>query len=345
MKKLTINISAIFIAIILLASCSKKPEDACGCIQKAANDFMVQGVKIESIDDLREPCKDLLDHFKEDAAARAIILSAAEKVYESLKNKELIKIEGEDLPVLPTYTYNTISEFNEERFKKGGEYKFFRTHITINEVVYLGDHDVYRQNTAFSSSNKKANVYITLDSVMKKNPFFKGIMIDEFYLLVDTKSHNFLLDSSKLDIAAKTIHAFDWNEGSIDGITSSVNAFNEIENVAGFNNFISDLKNGRYYRVGNFNMDGGDTKEFQSQASNLDNVFGKTMCLSKASGFSGIYEGKAITIDKINNITKLPPPKLELLNRTGEQLDVKSAINSYLNRDKMTDYPGGSNYY
>ena len=83
MKKLTINISAIFIAIILLASCSKKPEDACGCIQKAANDFMVQGVKIESIDDLREPCKDLLDHFKEDAAARAIILSAGEKVFES----------------------------------------------------------------------------------------------------------------------------------------------------------------------------------------------------------------------------------------------------------------------
>ena len=92
-------------------------------------------------------------------------------------------------------------------------------------------------------------------------------------------------------------------------------------------------------------MDGGDTKEFQNQASNLDNVFGKTMCLSKASGFSGIYEGKAITIDKINNITKLPPPKLELLNRTGEQLDVKSAINSYLNRDKSTDYIGGSGYY
>ena len=50
---------------------------------KKPQTFMVQGVNIESIDDLREPCKDLLDHFKEDAAARAIILSAGEKVFES----------------------------------------------------------------------------------------------------------------------------------------------------------------------------------------------------------------------------------------------------------------------
>jgi hypothetical protein len=338
------KIISIALFAIILTSCSKKPEDACGCIEKAANDFMVQGVKIESIDDLRQPCIDLIDQFKDDAAARALIIERGTKVLESLKNKELIKIEGEELPVLPSYTFNTIGEFNTERFKDGGEYKFFRTHIAINEPVYIGNHDVQRRNTAFSSSNKKSQIYIALDSTLKNNPFYSGIIIDEFYLLVDTKTHNFVLDSSKLDIAAKTINLFNWNEGSISGISSSVNAFNEIEKVTGFNNFISDLKSGRYYRVGNFNQDGGDTKEFQKQAASLENVFGRTMCFSKAEGFSGVYEGKSITVDKINNITKLPPPNLELLNRTGEQLDIKPAIEQYLNRDKMTDYPGGSDY-
>ncbi|MFY8184433.1 MAG: hypothetical protein ACOVLD_00065 [Bacteroidia bacterium] len=154
MKKIIVNFTAIALSAMILTSCAKKPEDACVCIQKAANDFMVKGVKIESIDDLREPCKELIDQFKEDAAARALIVETGTSVLESLNNKELIKIEGDELPVLPAYTFNTIGEFNKERSKDGGEYKFFRTHVTVNEPVYLGSNSGWK-NTAFSSSEKK----------------------------------------------------------------------------------------------------------------------------------------------------------------------------------------------
>jgi hypothetical protein len=343
MKKIILNCSVIVLSAIALTSCSKKPEDACGCVEKAANAFMVQGVEIQSIKDLREPCKDLIDSFEEDAAARALIQETATRVLESLKNKELIKVEGEDLPVLPSYTFNTVAEFNIERYKDGGQYKFFRTHVTVNEPVYLGSNSGWK-NTAFSSSAKDQNVAIILDSAIKDNPFYSGIDIDDFYLLVDTKTHDFLLDSSKFKIASHTAHVLNWNEGSTSGIQKSIDAFNEIEKVVGFNTFISDLKTGRYYRVGNFNMDGGDTKEFQKQAASLSNVFGKSMCFSKADSFSGIYMKGAIEVDKITNIKKVSPPNLELLNRAGEQMDIKAAIERYLNRDRGTDYPGGGNY-
>lgn len=343
MKKIIVNFSTIALSAMILTSCAKKPEDACVCIQKAANDFMVKGVKIESIDDLREPCKELIDQFKEDAAARALIVETGTSVLESLNNKELIKIEGDELPVLPAYTFNTIGEFNKERSKDGGDYKFFRTHVTVNEPVYLGSNSGWK-NTAFSSSDKKQNIKITLDSTIKDNEFYSGIDIDDYYLLVDTKTHDFLLDSSKLDIAAHTFHILQWGEGSVSGIQKSIDAFNEIEKIAGYTTFISDLKSGRYYRVGNFNMDGGDTKEFQKQAASLSNVFGISMCFSKADSFSGIYIKGALEVDKITNIKKVAPPNFELLNRAGEQMDIKAAIERYLNRDKSSDYIGGGNY-
>ena len=88
MKNVLTVSGAIIVASVFLTSCSKKPEDACACIQKAANDFMVKGVKMESIDDLREPCKDLIDRFKEDATGRAMIIEAGTKTLESMKNKE-----------------------------------------------------------------------------------------------------------------------------------------------------------------------------------------------------------------------------------------------------------------
>jgi hypothetical protein len=71
-----------FSICLFLFSCSTKPQDACNCIKEAANKYVQEGVEIENIDDLREPCKDLIDKFKEDPSGRAMIIATGTQVFQ-----------------------------------------------------------------------------------------------------------------------------------------------------------------------------------------------------------------------------------------------------------------------
>ena len=81
---------------LFLTSCSSKPEDACNCIKESANKYVQEGVEIESIDDIRIPCKELIDKFQEDPNARALIISTGTQVFANLENKQFTEIDGEE---------------------------------------------------------------------------------------------------------------------------------------------------------------------------------------------------------------------------------------------------------
>lgn len=313
MKKLIIKISAIFIAIILLASCSKKPEDACGCIQKAANDFMVQGVKIESIDDLREPCKDLLDHFKEDAAARAIILSAGEKVFESLKNKELIKIEGEELPAFPTYTFNTLAEFIDLQKKDGAIYKYWKTEVTIkdafiSQIVSQNDSEYATTGYANVTANlTDKNIGIRFPKKQFDSTFSKSIQLPLFYGLFDSKSNNFIKYNSEIngDIRNVIEHQLEYPNG--DGWVETMHR-DELKNIishAGYENFVQDLKNGRYLWLGENDINSLRKNEF----GNKDIMCLTTLSLSGTVQYNS-YEWLYIVVSNASNFKHAPLPKI-----------------------------------
>jgi hypothetical protein len=254
MKNVLTVSGAIIVASVFLTSCSKKPEDACACIQKAANDFMVKGVKMESIDDLREPCKDLIDRFKEDATGRAMIIEAGTKTLESMKNKELIKIEGEELPVFPSYTFQTLSEFIDLTKADGGIYKYWKTEVTINDA-YIGPIESenetvygtsgYAQSTSDITGRK---IGVRFPKSMVKPDFTKSINLPLFYGLFDGKTNNFIKYDSEIngDIADVISHQIEYPNGDGWVETSYRDKLKNIINHSGYENFVEDLKNGRY---------------------------------------------------------------------------------------------------
>ncbi len=250
----TINFVSCLIIATLLSSCAKKPEDACNCIQKAANDFMVKGVKIETIDDLREPCKDLIDKFKEDASGRATIVEAGMKVLESLKNKELIKIEGEEMPVFPSYTFQTISEFIDLTKNDGGIYKYWKTEVTINDA-FIGPIESENETLYGTSGYAQATSDITGRKIgvrfpksMVKPDFTKSINLPLFYGLFDGTTNNFIKYDSKIngDIRSVIEHQISFPNGDGWVETSYRDQLKNIISQPGYENFVEDLMKGRY---------------------------------------------------------------------------------------------------
>lgn len=127
-----LNRTLLLTASLFILSCtSKTPEDACDCIKETANAFMLQGTQISNIDDLREPCKETIDLFTEDAAARALITDCGKEVLEALERKELFEVNGVK-PEFPTKSFNTIEELNSFLTEGSDKYKFHNYNIVIN---------------------------------------------------------------------------------------------------------------------------------------------------------------------------------------------------------------------
>ena len=115
--------------MLIIASCSKKPEDACDCIKNAANDFMLQGVKPKSIYDLKEPCKEIIEKFSDDSKARAMITACLDEIKIAIESKTLLPIEGEEMKSFQEYTFNNVKEFNTFFKDKGFGYKYLNCKI------------------------------------------------------------------------------------------------------------------------------------------------------------------------------------------------------------------------
>ncbi len=314
MKKLIVNFRAIALIAIVLTSCAKKPEDACVCIQKAANDFMVQGVEIESIDDLREPCKDLIDQFKEDAAARALISETGTSVLESIEKKELIKIEGEELPAFPTYTFNTLAEFIDLISKKGGKYKYWKTEVTIKDA-FIGGHNAHNaQNDSeygatgyatFTADITDKNIGIRFPKKQFDSTFSKSIELPLFYGLFDSKTNNFVKYNSEIDgdIFSVIEHQLEYPNGNGWDETQYRDKLKNIISHPGYENFVQDLKNGRYLWFGVNDMNSLRKNEFGNKS---------IMCLTTIS-LSGtvqyIYNGLGIVVST-SDFKHAPLPKI-----------------------------------
>ena len=146
-----IKFFAASISLVILSSCSSTPEEACDCIKNAANQFMLQGTLISNIDDLREPCQEIIDDHREDPAARALITDCGNEVFEALERKELFQI---DEPLdFETKRFSTVTEFidfvnNLEIKNENDKYKYHNLNINIESCYFFTE----------SRSDKKCNI-------------------------------------------------------------------------------------------------------------------------------------------------------------------------------------------
>lgn len=313
MKKLIVNFRTIALIAIVLTSCAKKPEEACVCIQQAANDFMVQGVKIESIDDLREPCKDLIDQFKEDASARALISETGTSVLESIEKKELIKIEGEELPVFPTYTFNTLAEFIDLKSKDGGIYKYWKTEVTIKDAFISGiesqNDSVYGTSgyANFTADITDKNIGIRFPKKQFDSTFSKSIELPLFWGLFDSKSNNFIKYNSEIngDIRNVIEQQLEYPNGDGWVETQYRDKLKNIISHPGFENFVQDLKNGRYLWLGENDINSLRKNEF----GNKNIMCLTTLTLSGTVQYNS-HENLYIVVSNASNFKHAPLPKI-----------------------------------
>lgn len=345
MKKI-FTIIGVLMILLLVSSCSTKPEDACDCIKKAANDFMVQGVEIKSLDDLRAPCAKKLDKFTADAKARALIESVGKEVLENLKTKTLCKIDGEKLPAFPSYTFNNLNEFN-EAIKKDGDYKYLKTTITIKEVYFGGyltqdlfqiENDTTYHFNGISNQNYNGvnepglnyiHILVNIKNKIDKSNFNNSLDLHHQtnFLIYDTKNKIFI-DNNKGDVWFESLI-----EKYIDGDAYTFNTYAN-EDIAKFaqednyKTYNDDLKNGRYLF---FNSDGINklrTADFKKEK----------LCLTKGSikgTYLKEYSMGTILIDEFTDLKKLDYP--QLLKQPGTKIDLsdrshfKNKQNHYVN--------------
>jgi hypothetical protein len=90
---------------------------------------MLQGIKITDIDDLKEPCEDILEGFRKDPKARAKIAACANEVFASIEQKKLIEIKGEILEEFPVLEYENLNDFYSEiKSNKGLKDQAYKLH-------------------------------------------------------------------------------------------------------------------------------------------------------------------------------------------------------------------------
>ena len=326
-------IGSIVSICFFLFSCSTKPEDACNCIKEAANKYVQEGVEIENIDDVRVPCKDLIDKFQEDPSARAMIIATGTEVYANLENKQFTEIVGEDLPEFPSFTFNTIQEFYDATRKPGGKYKYWRTNIEIkkaylinaredeydNKLLYVFDAIYPRKN----NSNEDIGIRIPRNK-LDINKISKDLCFNELDQVFDTKDKLFLNQVDELaenDIHYKisNIMSFliDNPSGDDDwGSNSEVSDLTEILESKKINNFLNELKNGRYLFIDD------------EMSKKLSEIYGEKYSLTEVSikGVVGYddHEWNYIDATSIENIKKLEIPSE--LKRKGNKIDPSGLV-------------------
>ncbi len=313
---------------LFLTSCSSKPEDACNCIKESANKYVQEGVEIESIDDIRIPCKELIDKFQEDPSARALIISTGTQVFANLENKQFTEIDGEDLPEFPSYTFNTIQDFHTATRKPGGKYKYWRTNVEIKKAYLINGHeDEYDNKPLFVFDAVYPRVVHSYDDIgirIPRNKFdmskvSKDLNFAQMRQVFDTKDKMFLEQNNDLqedDIDFKIANIMDLliehpNGDDEWGSNSEVEDLNVIMDSKKVRNFLADLKSGRYLLI-------------EDNLSNkLEELYGEKYSLTEVSikGVVGYndHEWNYIDATSIYNIKKLDLPAE--LKRKGNKLD------------------------
>ncbi len=132
--------TAIFflIAITALTSCKKNPKEACDCVKTTANEYMMKGIKA-NMEQLREPCAKILDQFKEDPKAVALISSCTDTVLKNIETRTLMEVDGKT-PVLPEFTFNNASEAATAVDAEEGAYKYLNSRIIIKDCFIEKTH-------------------------------------------------------------------------------------------------------------------------------------------------------------------------------------------------------------
>lgn len=349
----------IFLSLLLcslLYSCSSKPEDACNCIKETANRYVYDGVEIEDIDDLRMPCKDLIDKFEKDAIGRSMIIATGEEVLSNLENKKFTKIEGKDTPRFPTHTFNTIQDFYNASRKPGGKYKYWRTNVEIKKAYLINGHeDEYDNKLLYVFDAVYPRVKHSFEEIGIRiprskfdiNKVYKELNFTQMRQVFDTKDELFLNQNNYLsenDLNYKIENIMDLlitypNGDDGWGSNSEIDDLNAIMDSKLKGSFLNDLKSGRYLLL---------SESFSSQ---LEADYGEKYSMTEVSikGVVGYndYEWNYIDATSIYNIKKLELPGE--LKGIGNKLDPDGLIKlqkETANRlDNLYNYDMNQNYY
>lgn len=340
----------------LLYSCSSKPEDACNCIKETANRYVYDGVEIEDIDDLRMPCKDLIDKFEKDAIGRSMIIATGEEVLKNLEEKKFTKIEGKDLPEFPSYSFNTIQDFYNATREAGGMYKYWRTNVEIKKAYLINVHeDEYDNELLYVFDAVYPRIKHSFESIGLRIPrskfdikkISKDLNFTQMSQVFDTKDEIFLNQKSDFKEGdydykiANIMYLLINNPNGDDGL-GSISEIEDLNAIIESNlkdNFLSDLKSGRYLYV----SDGLSIR--------LDKSYGEKYSMTEVSirGVVGYNDNEWNYIDatSIYNIKKLELPGE--LKGIGNKLDPDGLIKlqkETANRlDNLYNYDMNQNYY
>lgn len=339
----------IVVALITMTySCNKTPDDACDCLKNTANEYIVKGVKISSIDDLREPCKNILDKFKDDATARAKINDCAKDVFANWNDKVFNEVKGKKLE-FPSFTFNTPQDFINELSKDFAEYKYWKTNVEVKGVYISNlkfspfldsfEDSLYLLAAYPQQGNDFENRFVfsinkkMFDVTKFSEPFYSPSYLRENVLVWDTKELKYIdLKGGYIRDYIKELLNADFSTNTTGTILEDVsftgnynsepisikqwykNRIDYIVKDPQFTNFISDMKTGRYKLIG---------------MGDFESVFGKgnlQFCLSKADIKGTMLKTDRgdlrMQIESISNIIKLPSNNL--MTSPGKSYDFSS---------------------
>lgn len=343
----------------LLISCSTTPEDACGCIQQAANDYMLQGVKVSRMNDLRAPCQSQIDAVKNDAKARAKITACVTEVMENIENKTLCKVDTAS-PEFPAHSFKTMQDFVEAVNKEGGEYKYWRTTITIDEV-YISS--LSALNDSIFEKDKEGKEFYLIGGFAKQGNDWSGntalkiskklvnpkLFQEPFKLydklIWDTKEHKYLDGLFSKDTeAAKYIGDLLKEDylvsvsGSEEGLVQEYESqflpnpyeyMEEVPKEAWIGNRVQYTRQQKGFETFIEDMKKGRYKYITQEDFNKIAGNGSShLCLTKAKIQGVVFKSQAgvgIEVSVIENIKKMPYPSL--LSSPGKTYDFSQYAN------------------
>jgi hypothetical protein len=302
------------LACILAVSCKNNPQEVCNCLKKAANEYIINGVK-PSKNDLKESCKDLLESVKDKAEFRAPVESCGDEILELVATKRFSSIDGEEMPQYPTYTYENLKDFmtelypnNEDYENSKSLYKVYRSNIIIKNV-YLGK----RLEGSYATNNGNFRKVYDLDSYS-----------DYAYFIHNLK---------KLETPIqKHFYISAFNQEFIDyqDYTRKPELYLIIPEQIDLKNINSSIENPSLSLEGY--LDGVVVKFNQAEISKMFNQKSGLFCLTKADIIGHYYGGEGrgtksiFVVDSIINIVKQAYPTSTSSNNVKPEPDVEGMM-------------------
>ncbi len=340
-RKFKVGFLAILTAVFLTSCAKKTPQDACDCIKRTANAFMLQGTKLSSIDDLREPCKKILDLFEDDGPARAYITDCGNEVFTAIESKTLLPIEGEDIGDFDLFEFNNVAEYEnflKDKIKNANdEYKYLHSRIVIKNAYIITENDT--KNRCETSSGYIESIYASNEQSLSDFPPKISLMIEDESLLNRIKpSLNFHYSNRIIDVEEeKTIPYIPG--GSFEKVTHEVVKYQllqdgvleriqgprtyypdwnfkenvtKLENQCGLTNFRSDAKNGRYL----FLRQDLDTRRAQLlYTQSLEERYG---------GYYALNKGEII--GRLSKVSRFGASQIKIIDMNLQELDFPKDI-------------------